>query len=213
MIHETYQEPIIQINNNKKEIKIILTEKTDNIISNKNITLLTKDEVDKILYSNKIKGAHSLFNSIHEKYNNNIDILKNLRTFRLSNITNIINDFREIDKNIEKYELKEYNYKSKNLDNIVNQVKLYLNMYFILFIFQNTKYENIEEVNEIHQLMYNKFYILYNKIDSIKHKDKINEYKNEIESSFYLKYNINICKLKEKEIKKFEKYVQKLELF
>ena len=213
MIHETYQEPIIQINNNKKEIKIILTEKTDNIISNKNITLLTKDEVDKILYSNKIKGAHSLFNSIHEKYNNNIDILKNLRTFRLSNITNIINDFREIDKNIEKCELNEYNYKSKKLDNIVNQVKLYLNMYFILFIFQNTKYENIEEVNEIHQLMYNKFYILYNKIDSIKHKDKINEYKNEIESSFYLKYNINIFKLKKKDIKKFEKYVRKLELF
>ena len=212
MIYENYQEPIIQINNQKKEIKIILTEKINHKLSNKNITLLTEEEVNKILHNDKIKNTWTLLNTIQEKYNNNINKLRNLKTFKLSIISTIINDFREIDNKIKNFEIKTFNYKSKNLDNIVNQVKLYLNMYFIISIFQNTKYENIEELNIIHQDIYSYYYVLYNKIDSIKYKDIINDYKNEMESSIYLKNNINICKLKHKNMKKFEKYVRLLEI-
>jgi len=212
MIYENYQEPIIQINNEKKEIKIILTEKINNKLSNKNITLLTKEEVNKILHNDKIKNTWTLLNTIQEKYNNNINKLRNLKTFKLSIISNIINDFRQIDNKIKNFEIKTFNYKSKNLDNIVNQVKLYLNMYFIISIFQNTKYENVEDLNIIHQDIYSHYYVLYNKIDSIKYKDIINDYKNEMESSIYLKNNINICKLKDKDMKKFEKYVRLLEI-
>ena len=212
MIYENYQEPIIQINNEKKEIKIILTEKMNNKVSNKNITLLTKEEVNKILHNDKIKNTWTLLNTIQEKYNNNINKLRNLKTFKLSIISTIINDFREIDNKIKNFEIKTFNYKSKNLDNIVNQVKLYLNMYFIISIFQNTKYENVEDLNIINQDIYSHYYVLYNKIDSIKYKDIINNYKNEMESSIYLKNNINICKLKDKNMKKFEKYVRLLEI-
>ena len=79
-------------------------------------------------------------------------------------------------------------------------------------IFQNTKYENVEDLNIINQDIYSHYYVLYNKIDSIKYKDIINDYKNEMESSIYLKNNINICKLKDKDMKKFEKYVRLLEI-
>ena len=211
MIHNTYEEPIVKIDNDKKEVKIILHEKLEEI-STENIICLTEKEVNKILNNNKNKNLDSILNKIKLNYNNNLLKLKNLDTFKLSNIFTIVNDFIDIDEKLIDCKIEDNNFKSNELDNIINRMKMYLNMSYIINIFSKTKYIYKDNLKNSYKIMKRRYNSLYKNINSIKFEEKINNYKYELESYSYFKDDINICKLKDKDVNKFKKYINLLEI-
>lgn len=237
MIREIYQEPLIKINNEKKQVEIILSEKLNeniNQISTKNIILLSKKEVKKILKNQENKNTNQdtqkmdnkkeitneekkqkndidvddLEINIQKKYNSIILFLQDMDKFKLSYVDIIINNIFYIDKEIEKLKTLGNKY-----ENISNYIKMYLNMSNILHMFFQTKYNQKKDLQNHYKIINKKFSLQYKKLNNIKLKINIDNHKYELDTYSYFYQDVNICKLNDNDKFLFKDYVNLLNIY